>query len=380
MDNSIENINSESDAPYVAWFQLFVFFPAIILSSFLAGYYIPDNLDLLFREMTASGALLLSQYLGLNSFPETAIMIVIEGKRLSIISECTAVNYILIYSAAIIAFPSASSRKKFFGVLIGVPAIIFVNLARITFLGWLGGHHQTWFNLFHVYLWEGGFVLVVVSLWITWFHSPFEIKGHLLRAKRNNVLAMPLMACLVLIILSLSLLFLLSGIYQHFIALGADRFVHLLGFEEGSIRAKGIRLMVIFSLKSYKEIWAGIYYLLPFIVLILFFPAIGIKNKIKHEVSFSEIIIKLTVGLLVLTLIQLLSVALFFILISQGGADWQMALVDTAARFSSVIVWLFLAMGSLGFNSKDSKGPPSKQRGDSCHCRLRALEDEEVTS
>ncbi len=89
------------------------------------------------------------------------------GQRMSIIPECTGLYTTIIYVAIVGAFP-ARAREKAVGLLVGVPAIHALNLARMVFISLVLFHRPDLFAFFHGYLWQVGFVIFMLLLVILW--------------------------------------------------------------------------------------------------------------------------------------------------------------------------------------------------------------------
>lgn len=95
-----------------------------------------------------------------------------DGKVFSfrLVPDCGAIPSMSIFIAAVLAFP-ALWWKRLTGVLMGMPILYGVNLARISSLGYLGayeGREQKWFDFAHHYVWQGIFIIFVVALWMAW--------------------------------------------------------------------------------------------------------------------------------------------------------------------------------------------------------------------
>lgn len=89
------------------------------------------------------------------------------GERMEIIPECTGLYTTIIYISIIGAFPARMS-KKLIGLLIGIPAIHILNLARMVFISLVLYHRRDLFEFFHGYLWQVGFVIFMLLLVIVW--------------------------------------------------------------------------------------------------------------------------------------------------------------------------------------------------------------------
>jgi exosortase/archaeosortase family protein len=83
-------------------------------------------------------------------------------------AECTAIYFLLIFFAAVIASPSHSISYKIKGILAGGVIIVFLNVLRIAILGVTGANFPVVFDFLHTYLWQGVFVIVVFFIWLAW--------------------------------------------------------------------------------------------------------------------------------------------------------------------------------------------------------------------
>ncbi len=86
-----------------------------------------------------------------------------------VIPSCGAIEIGAIFLAAVIAF-SAPWRSRAWGLLLGLPILYLVNIARLVCLAVIGaldreGH---WFNFVHEYVWQSVYVVFVVVLWLVW--------------------------------------------------------------------------------------------------------------------------------------------------------------------------------------------------------------------
>ncbi len=85
----------------------------------------------------------------------------------SIIYECAGIFGMMIYTAAVIAYPS-KLREKLYGLLLGIPGLYLINWIRMVALGIIGLHWKNLFDWFHEWMWQGIFILFVVFFWILW--------------------------------------------------------------------------------------------------------------------------------------------------------------------------------------------------------------------
>jgi exosortase H (IPTLxxWG-CTERM-specific) len=99
-----------------------------------------------------------------------AIIDALEGGGIQVVAGCNGVEAVLILVSAVIAFP-APWKHKLLGIGLGFVAIQALNLVRIISLFYLGQWNRTWFDWFHLYLWQALIVLdalVVFLLWLRW--------------------------------------------------------------------------------------------------------------------------------------------------------------------------------------------------------------------
>lgn len=94
-------------------------------------------------------------------------MIIYGGFAVEIIEECTGLYEILIYSAAVLAFPT-TLVKKGIGILMGAPILYATNVLRIVFLVWIGRYYPSAFDFMHLYFWQATLILMITSVWLLW--------------------------------------------------------------------------------------------------------------------------------------------------------------------------------------------------------------------
>jgi len=89
------------------------------------------------------------------------------GVALTIMRGCDAIDPILVLCAGIAAYP-ASWRSRAIGLLLGVPALIVMNIVRILSLYVIRLKAPALFEPVHLQIWPVAFVLLAGLLWITW--------------------------------------------------------------------------------------------------------------------------------------------------------------------------------------------------------------------
>lgn len=89
---------------------------------------------------------------------------------LSIVKSCDAMEAMILFSAAVLAFPVALTRRMI-GVLCGLVILVGTNIVRICCLYFIGVYRPAVFELFHIEVWPLILVAVAVTaflLWVTW--------------------------------------------------------------------------------------------------------------------------------------------------------------------------------------------------------------------
>lgn len=93
-----------------------------------------------------------------------------NGTAVAILAGCNGVEAMICLTAAILAYP-APWKQRLLGLVIGYVAIQAFNILRIISLFYLLQWNEHWFELAHLYIWQGLIfldVLIVFILWIRW--------------------------------------------------------------------------------------------------------------------------------------------------------------------------------------------------------------------
>jgi len=80
---------------------------------------------------------------------------------------CNGVEALIIYVAAVVAFP-ASWRSRGLGLLLGAVAIQAINLVRVAALFLTGAYLPRFFDSAHTVVWQTIVILAAVLLFIYW--------------------------------------------------------------------------------------------------------------------------------------------------------------------------------------------------------------------
>src|SRR5262245_9681929 len=86
---------------------------------------------------------------------------------MQIISECSAIYVAILFTAAVLAYPT-TWRARTRGLAFGLPSIFVLNVFRLVSLGLVIRYRASLLPLFHEYLWQVFFILVVAALYLVW--------------------------------------------------------------------------------------------------------------------------------------------------------------------------------------------------------------------
>lgn len=139
----------------------------------LLGFYIlialnpvNDHVIVPFTELiaTASAAVLRLWDGGVEA---AGTVIRSPGFALDVKNGCNGIEAVILLAAAILAFP-ATLRSRLIGLAIASVAIEILNVLRLGTLFWLGEHHRSVFDLFHVAVWQSLVILAAISMFVLW--------------------------------------------------------------------------------------------------------------------------------------------------------------------------------------------------------------------
>lgn len=102
-------------------------------------------------------------------------IITVNGFAMRIISQCTAVDYVVILAAAMLLYTRHSLAYRLTGVAVAIPLILLANAGRLLMTGMVGAYSRSAFQFIHDYLWVVGFALLVFALWSLWVDGRFDL-------------------------------------------------------------------------------------------------------------------------------------------------------------------------------------------------------------
>jgi len=93
-----------------------------------------------------------------------------RGAAFKIIDECTGIEVVALFAAAVLAFPS-SWRLRLIGLCLWTPALLLLNLIRMITLVWLGSASARALEYGHVYVWPVIVLTFTLASWLHWARS-----------------------------------------------------------------------------------------------------------------------------------------------------------------------------------------------------------------
>lgn len=128
-------------------------------------FYLPVNL-MPFQLMTSKITAVLINMTGIEAVRE-GIYIRLPHANWEISIECTAVFALIVYAAFVIAY-QASVRSKLYGLVLGLPFIVLINILRLLTLAWISRFAPSLVEGSHDYGWQVIFLIVVAIMWVVW--------------------------------------------------------------------------------------------------------------------------------------------------------------------------------------------------------------------
>ncbi len=103
--------------------------------------------------------------------------IVSSAFSVNIILGCSAIEAMMLFVCAILAFPSPLVLKLP-GIVIGTVLLFLLNLVRIVSLFLIGVYAPRWFEVMHLDVWQAIFILLAMLffvLWLIWVTQPQRV-------------------------------------------------------------------------------------------------------------------------------------------------------------------------------------------------------------
>ena len=123
------------------------------------------------------------EYLVLSAFTDKATiqgnLVHMDGFAVRIIEECTGIFEVIIFVAAVLAFPTTWA-KRLIGFGMGIPLLYVFNVVRILVLILVGRYQPDVFEFMHLYFWQATLILMITSVWLLWIFKVVRDEGEAL--------------------------------------------------------------------------------------------------------------------------------------------------------------------------------------------------------
>ena len=90
-----------------------------------------------------------------------------NGFAAIIVPQCTAIEILLVFGAAVIVWP-VSFRARLWALVLGVPTLCALNFARIVSLLLIGASLPEYLDLAHLAVWQTVMAFAGLALWLLW--------------------------------------------------------------------------------------------------------------------------------------------------------------------------------------------------------------------
>ena len=100
----------------------------------------------------------------------TGRVVSLSNFSMEVVGECTGLYEMLIFLAAMIAYP-ANYKKKLIGAGLGLPLLYVINIIRMVFIAAMGNWSPQTFDFMHLYFWQVAMILIIVSVWVLWIEK-----------------------------------------------------------------------------------------------------------------------------------------------------------------------------------------------------------------
>ena len=97
-------------------------------------------------------------------------MIVYHDSTFRIVSDCTGVEFVGLFTAAVLAFPSPW-RARLAALAVGWPVLGVLNVVRMTTLIYVGAHFPSVLDYGHLYVWPAVLLATTLMMWLIWAGS-----------------------------------------------------------------------------------------------------------------------------------------------------------------------------------------------------------------
>lgn len=161
---------SKKNAQIIKFIGPYLFYIAL----FTGIYVLFQERFIFLSTMTASALSVLMSVFGVESsaYGQSVYM---NDFSVRVIDECTGMYELLVYTGCVLAYPTII-RNKVAGVILGIPAILIINMFRLMFLSFVGMMYPALFSYAHYYLWQVTFIFLIVFAMLMWIEKVVKSK------------------------------------------------------------------------------------------------------------------------------------------------------------------------------------------------------------
>ncbi|WP_340818546.1 archaeosortase B [Methanolobus sp. WCC4] len=141
----------------------------LYIALFTAIYIIFQDRFTFLSAMTANALSVLMSLFGVDSFA-SGQSVYMNGFSVMVIDECTGMYELLVYAGCVLAYPT-TMRKRSLGIVLGIPAMLTINMFRLVFLSFVGLMYPSLFSYVHYYLWQVTFIFLIILLLLLWIEN-----------------------------------------------------------------------------------------------------------------------------------------------------------------------------------------------------------------
>ena len=99
-----------------------------------------------------------------------------RSRSFDIIPECTSIEVLGMFTAAVLAFPAAWATQ-WRGLAIGLSILMAINQLRIVTLVVIGAHSDRALDIGHIYVWPVIVVGITIGIWLSWIRTVTDVPG-----------------------------------------------------------------------------------------------------------------------------------------------------------------------------------------------------------
>jgi len=146
---------------------LFIYLTALL--TFQIFYYqavVPSAAFAAYLDLITQAAARMLRAVGEDVSANASLM---SGEfSMSVRPGCDGLQVMAILAFGILVYPS-SMRRKLWGLAIGIPALLFLNVVRLASLHWAGSYWPNWvFQSMHIHVWPALLIFFVLGFWAVW--------------------------------------------------------------------------------------------------------------------------------------------------------------------------------------------------------------------